>query len=229
MERKLLYETILKLSEDDYVDLMQSVHIDYPIRSRELTNKITNYWNKQENKTVKNARSSGPGCKLVSSLPIAKSSTECPTHASLGDSASGSNQEASSLLPWQKSAWKTGFIFRGDKVPINGQVFIDVEKVTMRKQVGVKAHQQKAATVCLVNGDGKVILWAFIKRNHDEICQYAPRMTNLNRNKLDSGVNLDMVHICLKMCLDGNELVGVSVVNDLISLDYQHTNTMELF
>ena len=88
---------------------------------------------------------------------------------------------------------QTGFIFRGDKVPINGKLFMDVEKVTLKKTKSDKKHKQVAATVCLVNEDGKVVLWAFIKIPHEDICQYAPKITNLSERKLGAGVELEMV------------------------------------
>jgi len=81
---------------------------------------------------------------------------------------------------------------------------MDVEKVTLRK-VG-KKHEQKAATISIVNEDGKVILWAFIRRPHESICQYAPKMTNLNRRKLEQGIDIALVikhfhtQLCVHLC-----------------------------
>lgn len=90
---------------------------------------------------------------------------------------------------------QTGFIFRGDKLSEGGNLFLDVEKVSIRKKPGAKSHDVKAATIAVVNEDGKLVLWAFIKIDHEDICQYAPRITNLNERKLGIGVSLDLVCI----------------------------------
>ncbi len=68
-----------------------------------------------------------------------------------------------------------------------------MEKVTLKKSVNEKKHVQKAATICIVNEDSKVILWAFVKRQN--VCQYSPKITGLNQLLLDGGVELKMVKL----------------------------------
>lgn len=74
---------------------------------------------------------------------------------------------------------------------------MDVEKVTLKKSEEDKTHKQQAATISIVNEDAKVVLWAFIKTPHEEICQYSPQITNLNERKLGIGIELAMVNIIL--------------------------------
>ena len=61
-------------------------------------------------------------------------------------------------------AWKCPFIFRGDLVPVNGKVFLDVEKITLKKLPGEMNHTEAAATVAIVNKEGILIFWGFHKK-----------------------------------------------------------------
>lgn len=70
---------------------------------------------------------------------------------------------------------------------------MDVEKVPLRRPRGVSTHTLAAATVSIVNEDGKLILWAFIKHDHDNVCKYDERMTGLTREKLALGIDLSVV------------------------------------
>lgn len=93
-------------------------------------------------------------------------------------------------------------IFRGDKIPSNGFVFVDVEKVSLKleeseKLYGKKTkHQQVAATVAVVNEKNDIIFWAFVKR--ENVCQYFPSITRLDKSKLSDG--MDIATVCYAYC-----------------------------
>lgn len=48
-------EKIHSLSESEYAEFMQTVHLNYPKRTVALTNKITNNWKKFQKKEVKSS------------------------------------------------------------------------------------------------------------------------------------------------------------------------------
>src|SRR6266511_2449270 len=57
---------------------------------------------------------------------------------------------SSGILPFppkvNTSAWNTYLIFHGDKIPVNGIVSLDVERVDLKKLQGESVHKQVAAT-----------------------------------------------------------------------------------
>jgi len=53
MDKRALYEEVLKLSPDDYFNFMSQVHMEYPHQSKELTNRIVNLWRKEQKRDVK--------------------------------------------------------------------------------------------------------------------------------------------------------------------------------
>lgn len=150
-----------------------------------------------------------------------------------------------------KAARGTNFIFRGDLIPEDDQLFIDVEKITLKiknnclKNIKIKNSQDEEETellgiskrtthypvaghVALVNRRGDLILWAIIKWPADEICQYFPSITGINQNELEEGVSLNLVHTCLKMALKCNTLVGMATYGDLDSLFFRHDKVEDL-
>ena len=86
-------------------------------------------------------------------------------------------------------------IFRGDKVPVGGKLYLDVEKVVMVKSHTRFPHKQMAATLAIVNSDLKVVLWCFIKWERAEVCTYMPSITKLNAHVLSGGIQLELVSL----------------------------------
>ena len=125
--------------------------------------------------------------------------------------------------PFSRSAWKSPLIFRGDKVPENGKLFLDVEKVNLKI-----SHKLVAATIAIVNEAKTLVLWAYISWPHREVCQYFTQFTNLKRGSLDIGVPVETIHVLLDKCLEGNLLIGQDIKQDLISLQYNHRHIEDL-
>jgi hypothetical protein len=126
------------------------------------------------------------------------------------------------------SAWQTPLIFRGDLIPKNGILFLDVEKVTMVKLAGEEKHRMVAATVAIVDVNGTIVLWAFIRHDIRHICQYFTQITNLERGSLEEGIPMYTLYELLSWCLEGNTLVGYDVGPDLHSMGYTHDKIEDL-
>jgi len=130
--------------------------------------------------------------------------------------------------PFNFSAWRSPLIFRGDQIPYSGKLFMDVEKVSLKKKLGEKKHKLVAATIAVVNEEGTLILWAFIKYDRSEVCQYFTGITGLEESSLDEGVSLITIQELLKQCLLSNTIVGFQIREDLRSLGVDHNSIEEL-
>jgi len=53
MDKRALYEGVLKLNPGDYFNFISQVHMEYPHQSKELTNRIVNLWRKEQKRDVK--------------------------------------------------------------------------------------------------------------------------------------------------------------------------------
>jgi len=130
--------------------------------------------------------------------------------------------------PIERSAWKSPMIFRGDEVPTKGNLFIDVEKVSLKIRPLEKKHELVAATVAIVNENRTLVLWSYISWPKHIICQYFSSITNLGRGSLEQGFPIEIIHSVLDKCLPGNKLIGVNINEDLKSLRYRHVDTEDL-
>ena len=132
--------------------------------------------------------------------------------------AGGSKRKAETCA----SAWQTPWLFRGDKVPKGGYLYLDVEKINLKKSRGQKTHQSAAATVAIVNEEGELVIWGFIKQRRQDVCQYFNMITNLSRGDLDEGMSIRVLHEILDSCLPTNTLVGFAIKDDLVSMGYPY-------
>ncbi|CAG7786077.1 unnamed protein product, partial [Allacma fusca] len=132
----------------------------------------------------------------------------------------GSVEECTPLTrPRQVSrpAWEIDLIYRGDLVPTNGYLYIDVEKISL-----MSSHVNVAGTVAVVDSRRELVLWAIIR--HENVCQFFPKLTGLSKDKISSGITPIQARCMLKKVLKGNTVVGAAVKDDLKSLDYDVVN-----
>lgn len=108
-----LKDQILALGKEEYEALLKQVHMEYPHRTNEMTNSIVNYWKRKQKEEVMAAVRSVAQSKAASSRqPVQpKASTSASSEgnipsAALQRSSGPQSTVASSLLPWQQSAWK---------------------------------------------------------------------------------------------------------------------------
>lgn len=119
-------------------------------------------------------------------------------------------------------------VLRGDLVPENGLLFMDVEKLSMKVGWGSdlpygrkQKHRQVANNVAIVDQKGTLIFWAFIRREPEQICQYFTSLHRINRTKLEQGVEISTVRNLLEKILHSNKLIGLKVEDDLKSLSLE--------
>ncbi|CAG7824234.1 unnamed protein product [Allacma fusca] len=128
----------------------------------------------------------------------------------------GSVEECTPLtrpLRVSRPAWEVDLIYRGDLVPANGILYIDVEKVSL-----LSSHLNVAGTVAVVDSRRELVLWAIIR--HENVCQFFPKLTGLSKDKIAMGIIPNQARCMLRKVLKGNTVVGAAVEQDLKSLDY---------
>lgn len=151
--------------------------------------------------------------------------------------------------PKLKSLSSCHFIFREDLIPVRGNVYMDVEKVTLKLNqtllekenivyTGNKdsliegsrrnrmrdnnKHFAVAGSIVIVNEQRDIILYAIVKWPSVDVCQYMESISGLSREVIHDGVELCWVQKCMRKVLKDNNLVGVNLLNDLKSLLYVH-------
>ncbi|OXA53653.1 RNA exonuclease 4 [Folsomia candida] len=144
-------------------------------------------------------------------------------------------------MSWQRCS----LIFREDRIPNGGYIYLDVEKVSLRRQINplldnsivpvdrmdqetrfrwerrmtnANVHFQAAAQVCLVDEKGIIILYAVINWPEDQVCQYHESLNGITPAMLSGGYDLGFIQHLFCKCLKNNTLVGQSVDGDLKSL-----------
>ncbi|CAG7819485.1 unnamed protein product [Allacma fusca] len=115
--------------------------------------------------------------------------------------------------PLRVSKWEVDLIYRGDLVPTNGILFMDVEKVSL-----LSSHMNVAGTVAVVDSRRELVLWAIIRV--ENICQYFPKLTGLSKDKIAMGIIPKQALCMIKKVLKENTVVGAAIEQDLKSLDY---------
>ena len=143
----------------------------------------------------------------------------------------------------RKSAWFVPLIFKGDKIPQNGKLFLDIEDIdlklakTIQKQKHTNdelkyeydsKHMKVPATVAIINEAGQLVLWAFISWPKYQVCQYFTSLTGLSWRQQKKGISLQLLHQLLKLCLPGNLLVGFAIKNDMQVLKFHHDRVEDL-
>ncbi|CAG7719939.1 unnamed protein product [Allacma fusca] len=104
-------------------------------------------------------------------------------------------------------------IYRGDLIPKNGLVFMDIEKLNVKD-----SHKMVAGTVAIVDARRELILWRIIKQ--ENICQYFPKLTGLDAGKINDGITVAQAKALIKKVLANNTVVGAAVQEDLDSVGY---------
>ncbi|CAG7820002.1 unnamed protein product [Allacma fusca] len=122
-------------------------------------------------------------------------------------------------------AWKIDLVYRGDLIPKNGLVFMDVEKVNVRD-----SHQMVAGTVAIVDARRELIFWCIIKQ--ENLCQFFPKLTGLDSKKISEGITVPQAKTRINKVLTGNTVVGAAIEADLESIGYDwrtnNTSIMEI-
>jgi len=70
---------------------------------------------------------------------------------------------------------------------------IDVEKISLKPGTDEKVHKTVAETVAVVNRDGDLVFWGFVKWPQEEVCQIFPTLTGFSRDKLQIGLDAKKV------------------------------------
>ena len=79
-------------------------------------------------------------------------------------------------------------IWNSHLVPTNERVYIDTENLQMKP-----FDSMAAGFLAVVNKQRDVILWAHIRHEAKDICQYKTKLTGLTPEIVENGVSLELV------------------------------------
>jgi hypothetical protein len=137
---------------------------------------------------------------------------------------SGGKTHSSHLyLDVEKISLKRGSTtLKNEKIVFTGKPDVEVRTTMLNRINNILRHNLVAGIVTIVNEKRDIILYAVIKWDRREVCQYMENISGINPRLLYNGVRLGVVQDCMRRILKDNTLVGIDLLNDLKSLLYSH-------